>query len=70
MFGQCIFVANGGRGWGGGEYYSFEVIGYRKPPGGEGNTRWGLFIFNFGVQKPGFGCVVRFKLTSILATNI
>ena len=31
--------------------------------------RWGTFL-DFGVLKPGFGCIIKLKLTSILAPNI
>ena len=29
----------------------------------------GLFGF-WGILKPGFGCIIKFKLTSILAPNV
>ena len=31
--------------------------------------RWGAFL-DFGVLKPGFVCIIKLKLTSILAPNI
>ena len=63
---------------GGGEYYSFEVIVYRKPRRGEGVgegillPRWRLFLGggDLGVLKPGFWWVIMFKLTSTLAPNV
>ena len=66
MFGQCIFGAHWGGGGGGEEdNYSFEVIGYRKPQRGrvwEGvSPSYGGEFFGFGVVKPGFGCIIKFK---------
>ena len=38
--------------------------------GGIPLPRWGTFFLILGVLKPGFGCIIKFKLTSILAPNI
>ena len=69
MFGQCIFVAHGGGGvFGGGEYYSFEVIAMciiettegEDVGGGVSPSHSGDFL-DFGVLKPGFWWVISFK---------
>ena len=31
---------------------------------------WGTFFVVWGVLNPGFGCIIKLKLTSILAPNI
>ena len=61
----------GGGVFGGGEYYSFEVIVYIGNHGGGGCGRGTVATFlDLGVLKPGFGWVIQFKLTSTLAPNV
>ena len=71
----CRTWGGGGGVFGGGEYYSFEVIVYRKPRRGVRGyppPTVGTFLGDFRVliYKPGFGWVIRFKLTSTLAPNV
>ena len=65
----------GGGGGGGNKSSSFEVIGYGTPQMGGGGyflplPRWGLFFFFFFGTKTRFGCIIKFKLTPIVAQNV